>query len=64
VNQVPVLPEWQDRPLLSGDLHLADRHGSSKVLLLEEAQAGGVEILFEDSMLLTKVHGVDLVAVH
>ncbi len=64
VNQVPVVPELHDCLLFSGDLHFAERHGSSKVLLVEGTQAGGIEVLLEDSVLLTEVHGVDLVAVH
>ncbi len=31
-------------------------------LLVEGTQAGGVEVLLEDSVLLTEVHGVDLVS--
>jgi len=49
---------------LSGYLHFAERHSSSKVLLIKGTQASGVEILFEDYVLLAEVHGVDLVAVH
>jgi len=33
-------------------------------LLIKGTQASGVEMLFEDSVLLAEVHGVDLVAVH
>jgi hypothetical protein len=40
VNQVPVVPEGQDGVL--GDLHFAERHSSSKVLLIKGAQASGV----------------------
>ena len=49
---------------MSGDLHFAECHSSSKVLLIKGTQASGVEMLFEDSVLLAEVHGVDLVAVH
>ena len=49
---------------MSGDLHFAECHSSSKVLLIKGTQASGVEMLFEDSVLLAEMHGVDLVAVH
>ncbi len=64
VDQVPVVPERQDGLLLQGDFHLTEGHGSSEVLLVKRAQAGGVEILLQDPVLFAEVHGVDLVAVH
>ncbi len=64
VDQIPVVPEWQECLLLSGNLHFAKSHSSGKVLLVEGAQSGGIEDLLEDSVLLTEVHGVNLVAVH
>ena len=64
VDQVPVVPEWQYRFLLSGDFHFTKCHSASKVLLEEGAQTGGVEVLLQDSVLLAEVHGVDFMAVH
>jgi hypothetical protein len=61
VDQIPVVPEGQHGLFLHGDLHLTESHGSSKILLVEGPQAGRVEVLIEDSVLLAEVHGVDLV---
>ncbi len=62
--QIPVVSERQHCFFLSCDFHFAKSHCSSKILLVKGAQTGGVEILFQDSVLLTEVHGVDLVTVH
>ncbi len=62
--QIPVVSERQHCFFLSGDFHFAKSHCSGKILLVKRAQTGGVEILIQDSVLLTEVHGVDLVTVH
>ncbi len=49
MNQVPVVPKGQHCFFLSGDFHFAECHGSRKVLLVERAQTGGVEVLLQDS---------------
>ncbi len=64
MDQVPVVPKRQHCFILGSDFHFAKCHSSSKVLLVERTQTGGVEVLLQDSVLLAEVHGVDLMAVH
>ncbi len=61
--QVPVVLQLKDGLGLCHDAHMAQGHCSGKVLDVEGAQAAGIELPLQDTVFLSEVHGVDLVAV-